>query len=88
MQKPISIRNLAIVGITILTIWMVFSEGILPAVLFAGLFFFGGSLIEVFQRRDKLERGRLIWFTVLYSLCISLSLAFLIWHFRELLFLP
>jgi len=88
MQKSLSIRNLAIVGITILTIWMVFTEGILPAVLFAGIFFFGGSLFEVFQRRDKLERGRLIWFTVTYALCISLTLAFFIWHYRELLFLP
>ena len=82
MQNPISFRNIAIVGIASVTIWMIFSEGILPAILFAGLFFFLGSLFEVFQRREKLERGRLILFTVLYTVFILVIVAFFIWRYR------
>ena len=81
MQNPISFRNIAIVAIASVTIWMVFSEGILPAVLFAGLFFFAGSLFEVFQHREKLERGRLVLFTALYTVCILVILAFFIWRY-------
>ena len=69
-------------GIASVTIWMVFSEGILPAILFAGFFFFLGSLFEVYQQREKLERGRLILFTVLYTVFILVILAFFLWRYR------
>lgn len=82
MQNPISFRNIAIVGIASVTIWLIFSEGTLSAVLFAGLFFFVGSLFEVFQRREILEPRRLILFTMLYTVSILAILMFFIWRYR------
>jgi hypothetical protein len=88
MQNTLPLRNLAILAVTAVTIGLVFTEGILSALLFAGLFFFAGSLVEIFQHRDRLERGRLILLTMIYTVCILLVLAAALWRYRALIFLP
>jgi hypothetical protein len=88
MQNTLPLRNLAILAVTAVTIGLVFTEGILSALLFAGLFFFAGSLVEIFQHRDRLERGRLILLTLIYTVCILLVLAAALWRYRALIFLP
>jgi predicted PurR-regulated permease PerM len=77
-----SFRNIAIVAAAAITIWLVFNEGTLTAILFAGFFFFLGSLVEVFQRREKLERRRLIVFTITYTFCMFLIVGIMIWRYR------
>jgi hypothetical protein len=83
MQKSFSIRSIAILVAAAVTIWMVFNEGTLTAILFAGLFFFLGSLAEVYQRREMLEPRRLIMFTAMYTLCLLLIIAVLVWRYRD-----
>jgi FtsH-binding integral membrane protein len=87
MQNTFTFRNLAILSIAAVTIVLVFTEGILSALLFAGFFFFAVSLVEIFQRRDQLERGRLILLTVSYTVCILVVLAATLWRYRTLIFL-
>ncbi len=87
MQKTSTIRNIASLGIAAITIWMVFSQGIIPAVMFAGFCFFGWSLVEIFQRRDALEQRRLILMTVSYTLCIMIIVAYFLWRYRALFFI-
>jgi hypothetical protein len=84
MKNSFTFRNVAILAAAAITIWMVFNEGTLSAVLIAGLFFFLGSLVEVYQRREMLERRRLILFTMMYTLCSFLIIAILIWRYRGL----
>jgi FtsH-binding integral membrane protein len=84
MQKSFSLRNIAIVVAAAITIWMVFNEGTLTAILFAGFFFFLGSLVEVFQRRERLERQRVIVFTVTYTFCMILIVGIMIWRYRDI----
>ena len=83
MRESFSFRNIAIVVAAAITIWMVFNEGTLTAILFAGFFFFLGSLVEVFQRRERLERRRLIVFTVTYTLCMVSIVGIMIWRYRH-----
>jgi hypothetical protein len=82
MRNVSSIRSIVILVGAAITIWMVFNEGTVTAVLFAGFFFFLGSLVEVFQRREKLERRQLILYTVTYTLCAILIVLFLLWRYR------
>ena len=79
------LRTIAVLIAAGITIWMVFNEGTLTAILFAGLFFFIGSLAEIFQRRHILERNRLITFTVTYTLAIIIILGVLAWRYRGIL---
>jgi hypothetical protein len=88
MQNTFSFRTLAILAIAAITIGLVFTEGVLSALLFAGFFFFSVSLVEIFQHRDRLERGRLILLTMVYTVCILLVLAAALWRYRALIFLP
>lgn len=60
----------------------------MPAVMFAGLSFFVWSLVEIFQRREALERNRLILMTATYTVCIMIIVAFFLWRYRYLLFTP
>ena len=83
-QSRIPLRTIAIFVAAAITIWMVFNEGTLTAVLVAGLFFFLGSLLEVYQRREMLDRRRLITFTAIYVGCIFVVILGLIWRYREL----
>jgi hypothetical protein len=84
MQKSSYARNIAIIVAAAITIWMVFNEGTVTAILFAGFFFFLGSLYEVFQRRELIERRRLITYTVSYTVCTFLIAALMIWRYRHL----
>lgn len=82
MQTPVSIRNVAVLLAAAITVWLVFSEGTITAILFAGFCFFLGSLLEVFQRRGQLDQRRLITFTVMYTLCIFTIIAIMLWRYR------
>ncbi len=82
MQKSSSSRTILILIAAAITIWMVFYEGTVTAILFAGFFFFGASLVEVFQRRDQLERQRLILYTVTYTFFMFLIIGIMIWRYR------
>jgi hypothetical protein len=84
MQKSFSFRSVAIIVAAAIIIWMVFNEGTLTAILIAGLFFFLGSLGEVYQRREMLEPRRLIMFTAMYTLCLLLIIAVLLWRYRNI----
>lgn len=85
MRSKIPFRTLAILVAAAITIWLVFSEGTLTAILVAGIFFFLGSLLEVFQQREKLDRRRLIMYTVIYTLLLFLVIVVLTWRYRAIL---
>ena len=86
MQTRFSFRSLIIFAAAILTIWLLFNEGTLTAILVAGIFFFVGSLVEIFQRRDMLDRGRLIRLTVLYTFALIVILVVMLWRYRVVFF--
>jgi predicted Na+-dependent transporter len=85
MRSKIPFRTLAILVAAAITIWLVFSEGTLTAILVAGIFFFLGSLLEVFQQREMLDRRRLIMYTVIYTLLLFLVIVVLTWRYRAIL---
>jgi hypothetical protein len=84
MSDSLSPRTLFVLVAALITILLVFTQGTVTAVLFAGLSFFIGSLYELFQHRDRLDRGRLILLTAFYTACVAFLLAALIWRYREL----
>ena len=84
MKDSFSLRTLAVLAAAIMTIYLIFTEGSVTGILFAGVSFFLGSLFELFQHRERLERGRLILMTVFYTVCVFVLLVGLIWRYREL----